>query len=545
MNNIDNDVLKKIVPRIFKIINNLPENMDVSVFNNIFDENEKLKHNNNKLLEKVNNIQNRKDNNETKFINVYHNLKKKIDNLQKENSQLQSREYMLLSEYEHNEKSKVNLQDIINKKDKEISQLKNQIDDLNNKLIFKKKEESLNTNLLINKIKNEYDTLQSKYDEQIKMNNGYKKLIDNYKEDLRLCEDKNKKNVSLLMTIENEKNQLESKFILINQQINLLNEENHKLKKDIDILKNQKNITLESIIKKLENEIEQKNNEIEALKIKTSDTNIISKLNEVIENQNNELKSLDDKYKNVCENNDRLKLENIELQVEINHLIKSDDDSEYSSNYDTEYESDDESDEETELKKNTRKLFGLTHRKLRQPTQDFFDNLLIEQQNEKCKEVVIKEPIDYSFSTDYHVDMLQNSYKLVPKEERKYYNDKQLINNIPTKDIFVKNHPETEANKNINNSLEIIINDKENSKIIIDDDKKVINEHKIQNINHIVGGGKNKDRFTIHDIEGTLKMYINNDFSTITDQNIDKNDIDLGRKIYNRKNVRRCRNKNN
>ena len=38
---------------------------------------------------------------------------------------------------------------------------------------------------------------------------------------------------------------------------------------------------------------------------------------------------LDDKYKNVCEDNDRLKLENIELQVEINHLIKSDDDSEY------------------------------------------------------------------------------------------------------------------------------------------------------------------------------------------------------------------------
>lgn len=489
--------------------------MDVSVFNNIFDKNEKLKQNNNKLLDKVKNIQNRKDNNETKFINVYHNLKKKIDNLQKENSQLQSREYMLLSEYEHNEKSKENLQDIVNKKDKEISELKNQIDDLNNKLILKKKEESLNTNLLINKIKIECDTLQSKYDEQIKMINGYIKLIDNYKEDLRLCEDKNKKNVSLLMTIENEKNQLESKFILVNQQINLLNEENHKLKN-------------------------QKNNEIEALKIKTSDTNIITKLNEVIENQNNELKSLDDKYKNVCEDNDRLKLENIELQVEINHLIKSDD-SEYTSNYDTEYESDEESDEETELKKNTRKLFGLTQRKLRQPAQDFFDNLLIEQQNEKCKEVVIKEPINYSFSTDYHVEMLQNSNKLVPKEERKYYNDKQIENNNSQKDIFIKSHPVIDTSRpyevkagapknqdnflgkpvnNINNSLEIIINDKEDNKIIIDDDKKVINNHKLQNINHNVGqqsslltsglrgGGKNKDRFTIHDIEGTLKMYI-------------------------------------
>ena len=431
----------------------------------------------------------------------------------------------------------------INKCHDELLSVVSQLDMANNFLSEMTKPNEVKFPL---KCKDNVETREkAEKNEQIKMNNGYKKLIDNYKEDLRLCEDKNKKNVTLLMTIENEKNQLESKFILINQQINLLNEENHKLKKDIDMLKNQKNITLESIIKKLEREIEQKNNEIEILKIKTSDTNIITKLNEVIENQNNELKSLDDKYKNVCEDNDRLKLENIELQVEINHLIKSDDDIEYTSNYDTEYESDEESDEETELKKNTRKLFGLTHRKLRQPTQDFFDNLLIEQQNEKCKEVVIKEPINYSFSTDYHVEMLQNSNKLVPKEERKYYNDKLIENNNSQKDIFIKSHPVIEPLNNINNSLEIIINDKENSKIIIDDDKKVINEHKIQNINHIVGGGKNKDRFTIHDIEGTLKMYINNDFSTITDQNIDKNDIDLGRKIYNRKNVRRCRNKNN
>jgi len=85
MNNIDNNVLNKLVPRIFKIINNMPENMDANIINNIFDENEKLKINNNKLLTKLKDLQKRKDNNEHKMINVYHNLKKKIDKLQNEN----------------------------------------------------------------------------------------------------------------------------------------------------------------------------------------------------------------------------------------------------------------------------------------------------------------------------------------------------------------------------------------------------------------------------------------------------------------------------
>ena len=348
----------------------------------------------------------------------------------------------------------------------------------------------------------------------------------------------------------------------MNQKIKLLNDEITKFKlnavkneqqfltrlqqatADLDFFKNQKNISLEPIIKKLENDIEQKNNEILALKNKTVDTTIITKLNEVIENQNNELKSLNDKYKNACEENERLKFENIELQAEINNLIKTDDDSDYTSNYDTE----EESDEQTE-QNNIRPFLGFTQRKMRQPTQEFFDKLLIEQQNKKEKEPVIKEPPNYSFSTDYHVDMLQNSNKLIPRDERIYYNDTQRSNNL-LKDIFIKNEAVKEPVRNNNNSLEIIINDKQNNNIIINDENKENNNNIFEQGSKILAkslqiGGKNKNRFTIHDIEGTLKMYINNDFSTITEQNIDKNDLDLGRKIYNRKNVRRSRNKNN
>jgi hypothetical protein len=457
MNNIDNDILNNLVPRIFKLINNLPENMDINVFNNIFEENEKLKKYNKKIIEQFKNIQNRKNINEHKFINVYYNLKKKIDilqkenyDLQKENYDLQSREYMLISEYENIDKSKNDMQIIINNKN-------NEIDELHNKLIFKRNEESLTTNLLINKTKNELEILQRKYDELIKINN------------------------------------------------------------------------IENI--KLENEIIEKNKEIEILKSQIHSHNNI----DVIEKLNSEFKTLLDKYNIEHNHYEQLKLENIELQVEINRLIKNDD---TTSGYETEYTT---SDEEHNNKKDTRQLFGLKNRKFRQPTQDFFDNLLIEQQNNNYdNKVIIKKPTNFTFSTDYHVDMLQNSNKLVPKEQRTYFKDKQhnTENNI-NKDIFVKNK-ETEPTKTINNKLEIIINDKS-----IDTTQLLQNiGHQTEHKNNITkGGGKNKDRFTIHDIEGTLKMYINNGFSTITDQYIDKNDIDLGRKIYNRKNVRRCRNK--
>lgn len=51
MKNNDDYVLQKFVPRIFKIINNLPEKMDINVFNNIMEENDTLKKNNKKLIE--------------------------------------------------------------------------------------------------------------------------------------------------------------------------------------------------------------------------------------------------------------------------------------------------------------------------------------------------------------------------------------------------------------------------------------------------------------------------------------------------------------
>ena len=53
--------------------------------------------------------------------------------------------------------------------------------------------------------------------------------------------------------------------------------------------------------------------------------------------------------------------------------------------------------------------------------------------------------------------------------------------------------------------MDIIIN-KKNDNIIIKPDEQKIH---IQPIINNIGGGNKKDRFTIHDIEGTLKMFIN------------------------------------
>lgn len=514
MNNIDKEIISKLVPRIFKIINNMPENMDAHIFNNIFDENEKLKIKNNKLHDKLNDLQNRKDNNEQKMINVYHNLKKKIDKLQNKIYDLQSREYMLLSEYDHNEKSIKDFQEIINKKDIEIKELKLHNDELNNKIIFKKKEDIQNINVQIDKFTNEISLIKKKYAEELNVNNGYKKLIENYKEDLKICQEKNSHNIDLIKTIQNEKTQIETQMMTLTQNIKLVSEENEKLK----------------------NEIEEKNKEIDMIKNKLPDTNIITKLNEVIEKQNNEFNLLENKYKVLQDEIEKIKLENIELQVEINQLIKSDNESEY----ETDYTSESDVDNTTEIKNNNKEIFGLKQRKFRKATQDFFDNLILEEQNrDKPKEVVIKEPINYTYSTDYHVDLLHDSNKLVPKEQRNTYDNKQMENINP--EIFIKNEVKKQNNNVIIKPDEI----KTHIEPIIQNINVEIPQPKRNNINGgmpIINTGNKKDRFTIHDIEGTLKMFINNDFSTITDQHIDKNDINLGRKIYNRKNVRRCRN---
>jgi hypothetical protein len=56
-------------------------------------------------------------------------------------------------------------------------------------------------------------------------------------------------------------------------------------------------------------------------------------------------------------------------------------------------------------------------------------------------------------------------------------------------------------------------------------------------------GGEKPDRYTIHNVDGIYKMHINDEYTTLTEQGIDPNDKTLSKKIYNRKNVRRHRNK--
>ena len=337
------------------------------------------------------------------------------------------------------------------------------------------------------------------------MNNGYKKLIENYKEDLKACEEKNLKNIDLITTIQNEKKEIETKIISLTQNIKIVSEENKKLKTDIEILKNQKKSSIEQLIISLKKDIDEKNKEIEQIKNNIPDPNIIIKLNEVIEKQNNEFKLLENKYKLEHEENEKLKLENIELQVEINQLIKSDYETEYSSNYESDEESEEDivNEETTEIKNKNKEIFGFKQRKFRQATQDFFDNLLLEQQNkENKKEVTIKEPDNFTYSTDYHVEMLQNSNKLKPIEERKYYKDKMenkkeilkqnyiSVENVNQPTIRLQEEIKEELPNTINNEMNIIINNKEDKNKIFIEPK----EHK----NPILGGAK-KDRFTIHE----------------------------------------------
>ena len=66
--NIDKNTLNMMAKRIYKILNNLPENMDGTILNNILENNEKLK----KIIEEIEIVKNDMDpNKKPNSLNKY------------------------------------------------------------------------------------------------------------------------------------------------------------------------------------------------------------------------------------------------------------------------------------------------------------------------------------------------------------------------------------------------------------------------------------------------------------------------------------------
>lgn len=182
--------------------------------------------------------------------------------------------------------------------------------------------------------------------------------------------------------------------------------------------------------------------------------------------------------------------------------------------------------------------------------------------NEKNDENKYKEPTNrykgenISYSTDYMVDLLKVSEKVKPQIK------KNTNNNLGTiEEIEITESDESEINKNNsiflkNNYIDIrdmkILNEsdnntnKNNNELRKELDNFIINNRDDnKDINKIVyvGGGK-KNKIEIRQIDDKYKMKFDNDFSTLTEQNININDEKTIKKIRHRKYMRHIREKN-
>ena len=173
-----------------------------------------------------------------------------------------------------------------------------------------------------------------------------------------------------------------------------------------------------------------------------------------------------------------------------------------------------------------------------------------------------------SYSTDYMVDYLKVSDKIKLNPTNNII--KNNLETLEEIDIIESDiiESETKNNNKINNSIFIRKNETDTSGEYIDiKDMKIINEsesnkkvpktelkkeldnfifNNTNNINKVVysGGGKHKGKIEIIDINGELKMKINDEFTTLTEQNIDLKNDALIKKTKHRKYMRQSR-KNN
>lgn len=157
-----------------------------------------------------------------------------------------------------------------------------------------------------------------------------------------------------------------------------------------------------------------------------------------------------------------------------------------------------------------------------------------------------------SFSTDYMVDLLQMSDKMVKTNKINVKNNKNLDtideeNDIESEDdknnIFIKKS--NYGNGYINLANMKILNSEEEKE---NKDKNTLRNElnnfitQNQNIDNIVytGGGK-KNKIEIRQIDDKFKMKFDNDFSTITEQNVNFDNEKEIKKIRHRKYMRHNR----
>lgn len=367
------------------------------------------------------------------------------------------------------------------------------------------------------------------------------------------------------LDIKNDKlnDKLNRKIIKYKKEIELLNDKIIQLKNDRDKIINIAKQNKENMTKYF-NKLSDEN---EKLRIRILDdnkyTNDITKLNikinDLIKENNyllqsdtcniikiNELKKENERLTNelnILKNNNNNFNDKIDFTQhlgDINDITRDDSDI---SDDDTDVDTDDEKNK-NDMREDIRKeilnmnnekynddyeLFNIKKR-YNKKLEDFMNNVnknknnnivLQDNNNPPDKDITLSPPIGpVDYNTDYLVYLLHNSEKLKPKEERVYYKNKN---------IFIKHNDDNDKEKDTKN---IIIN--ENINNLQNNDNK--------NDNIMIGGKHKKgDRYTLHEVEGLIKMMINDEYTTLTEQDINRDDKKVIQKIYNRKNVRRYR----
>jgi uncharacterized coiled-coil protein SlyX len=436
-------------------------------------------------------------------------------------------------------------------------------------------EENLFLNNNNNELEDKYKYCKITNSKYYYKNLELKEQIKYYTDIISIIKIKYKKELDINKLLTNNIKTLESKIDSQNEIIKQLSnniEENTTLKKELDINKQLSNNVeiLENKITSQNETIKQLSNNVEILENKiTSQNETIKQLSINVDSSEKKIKIVLDKNIILKNEIEKIKMENIELELVIRKYKKNkihNTDNITDTNYinDTEYtdDTDDTNDtdntddtdytDDTYVEPNNTKYF-IKHKTLKQKTAfDFFDREIekakekeLEGHNTKYDEIrQTYNNIDYN--TDYRVDLLHNSSKLKQKEQRKYYNDRQYKpdeidikpDEIDIKPAEIDIKPDEIDIK----PAEIDIKPAEIKKVRIDN-SIIIQEAKneIQNNKIIIGGSNKNKQYELYDIEGDIKMCIKNELTTLTEQDINRNDIQAIKKIYSRKTTRRHR----
>jgi len=396
---------------------------------------------------------------------------------------------------------------------------------------------------IINKLNKKYYTVKNKLDE---FKNYAKKIL---KQNDNLIIEHNK-------YIE-EINSIKCKYKKNNNELknNII-----KLKENIDNIQNEhKHLKEKNILLEIETEELKKNNE-KISNVESKQYNEIQKLNLTIKELNDELVELK-------ENNLNYK-KTILQELKISELVDEKNIS-FNNNLiikgDKNLNKDINTDEEIKLNADNIYLFDkhITRKNIQHKNKLFFENELKQQEiknnsklNNDDNNSKISNNTNISFSTDYMVSYLKNDNKLKPKEERinvikEDEEDNENYNlNV---DIFQKNNlssltfsniPENKINSS---PEENYIDVSKINNIVINGDNPKNTTDKInvdipkQNLNLIGGNNikkqnnKPNNKMNIHIIDNIKKMYIGEELTTLTEQDINIEDNKKIHLTYNKK----------